>query len=110
MWFCFQDCAGVILCAAERATQVALQVKFVFSKTFSFSPIETYSFYHSMFHAVAEPCEKESSKLQFDREIFMKLFCEKQIDVIYAFCYITLYTCGNHSFSFHIQSCRPYNV
>ena len=23
----FQDCAGVILCAAERATQVALQVK-----------------------------------------------------------------------------------
>lgn len=23
----FQDCAGVILCAAERATQVALQVR-----------------------------------------------------------------------------------
>lgn len=27
----FQDCAGVILCAAERATQVALQVEKLYS-------------------------------------------------------------------------------
>lgn len=29
----YQDCAGVILCAAERATQVALQVKKLYTTT-----------------------------------------------------------------------------